>query len=162
MGQAPRGQMQTLLVHPPQRKRSKPIKSGVAAPVRRRNPAFYWHILLPSGSPSPLGHLHSRASPLLRANSRRLRAPRSRGRRTPHNPDESEKHRPVANGRHHQENKTRITSQAQAIHHQENQTRQQDVEQGDRDQDQPGKLHQLVGAQTWQRAAHPDEDKAPR
>src|SRR6266581_1652623 len=126
--------MQTLLVHPPQRKRSKPIKSGVAAPVRRRNPAFYWHILLPSSSPSPLGHLHSRASPLLRANSGRLRAPRSRGRRAPHNPDESEKHRPVANGRHHQENKTRITSQPQTIHHQEN--------------------------QTCQRAAHPDEDKA--
>ena len=59
-----------------------------------------------------------------------------------------------------QEDQVGIVAKTKAVDHQVNQASDQDIDQGYGNEDQPGELHQLVGAQARQRATYPDEDEA--
>lgn len=71
--------------------------------------------------------------------------------------NEEVEHDPVDDAQYEQEEPV---GRAEAVHHQVDYAGQQDVDQRGGNEDEPGELHQLVGAQAWQGAAYPDEDEA--
>ncbi len=103
------------------------------------------------------GQLPGGAGAALRADGRGLRAAGGGGGSATHDVDEAEEHGPVYDAQHDLEEPV---GRAETIHYQVDQGRHDDVEERDGDEDQPGELHQLVGAQARQRTAHPDEDEA--
>src|SRR5438874_2415319 len=117
--------------------------------------------LLPAtGSASTLGKLCGGGSLAQRTNGRGLCSSRCGTGGTLYNPDEGKEHGPVNNAYDYQEDEVGKISQAESADQQVDQAGNQDICQRNRDKNQPGKLHQLVGAQARQRAAYPDEDEA--
>src|SRR5579875_32248 len=101
-----------------------------------------------------------RGSTSLRANGWGLGTPGCRYRSPANNPDKEEQNNQVNDAQDNQERQGVVTQEAQGIHDQVDRACNQDIEQSSRDQDQPGKLHELIGAQARKRGAHPDKDRA--